>query len=400
MRYKVLPADTIYVDKFHLASEYLLAESELNRIIVLAAEYSVGGEFNLSDVKLFNTIHDEVYGDMDIYRNIHLPYLHNVKPFFDWMVKELEDNSLYAVIKGRQLSYTNFQEVLHNCIIDPTKPCVSIRRPHLSAEDVIAGVTAKEEVINRFECIDYDLFNHYTEKIMSEGEYNINMGDNRDYDTNEIKRFIEYAIVESLVGDFFPAARKDIYKFHNEGVERTIKDFAKSEAYQTALPIYEKLCDKLVPSGGPAKTKGGEFLRGVMRIIYHMYNDGDSFVSFMARQTSFWAFVNCVNTIISNKENYQLYQDIIPEVEKKRNQGYTKLCIENDADGWLIIDMVLFAIRYVETEEGKSDNTEEKYIGGYWGGNKETVVIDFISPLHETISGYDNWVPNLEDQFC
>ena len=31
MRYKVLPADTIYVDKFHLASEYLLAESTFNR---------------------------------------------------------------------------------------------------------------------------------------------------------------------------------------------------------------------------------------------------------------------------------------------------------------------------------------------------------------------------------
>ena len=260
------------------------------------------------------------------------------------------------------------------------------------------------ESIERYQPVEYNLFNEYTEKILSEGEYPIHSGDGRDYDSNEIKRFVEYAMVESLVCDFFPSARKDVYRFHKEGVDRTISDFDKSVAYQTALPAFKKLCDELVPSGGPAKTKGGEFLRGVMRIIYHIYNDGDNPTSIMARQTSFWAFVNCFHTIISTTDNYKLFQEIIPEEEKKLKgprwqESTCKVYIENDLEGWLLIDMVLFAIRYVETEEGKSDNFEEKYISGYYGGHREMVQIDFIGPLGDTLGFYDCWVPDLRNQY-
>ena len=171
-------------------------------------------------------------------------------------------------------------------------------------------------------------------------------------------------------------------------------------AYQTALPAFKKLCDELGPYAGPAKTKGGEFLRGVMRIIYHIYNDGDNPTSIMARQTTFWAFVNCFHTIISTTDNYKLFQEIIPEEEKKLKgprweESTCKVYIENDLEGWLLIDMVLFAIRYVETEEGKETNVTIK--GYAW--NEKEVRTDFISPLGDTLGFYDCWVPDLRNQY-
>lgn len=409
-KYTVLPADTIYIGNFHLAPQYLQAKSDfvdtdwvnerssghlgwrnsktgdwlydatyrdlLNKqtIIVLSSEYKEGDCFYLTDVSLTTTIVDVVYGQMDIYRDIDLPYIHNIEPFFNWMYKEIENNSKYRIIRNHSISFSNFQEILHNYLYDERKPIKSFR---LSNKD------GKSREIDTFEPIDYDVFCRHCENILAKNNYRgVLTTQDRDYNNSELLAFIEYAMVESLVSDFFPSARKEINEFHQSGIERCFDKMKKCETFQNAEPIFEELCKKLVSEDGTCETKGGEFLRGVMKFMYHMFNDGDSPIS-LNREGSFWAFVNCFYTIISSNENYSLYMDIIsPEQKKTFSEHNTgRISIENDMDPWMVINMLLFAVRYVETEEGKLPNTElDLYCKKF--------IPNFIEPIGNYISYY------------
>ena len=380
MLYKVLPADTIYIDKFHIDTKYLLAQSDDNRIIVLSSEYKEGDTFSSDDVSLAYTITDEVYGDMSIYRNIHLPYLHNLKPFFDFMALQLKENEDYKIAEGICFYTETFIEILHTWMQDPEKP-ITISR--------INRKTGEYTPIQTFDSIEYELFNQTLAKIITENKYDFIV----DYDNwgqNEIKSFVKYAIIEALVGEFFPSIRSEIYRFHSDCINSVIEDLNSSEDYPKKE--LQELFDKLVPSSGPSNTKAGEFVRGIGRIEYRMYNDCDNPIDYGASKASFWSLVNCFDIIISSKENYALYQSIIPETQKSRRRGYTKIYLQNEWDSWQFINMARFAIKYAETEEGKSPNLVEKYIDGTY----KKVKLDIISPSHERLSSYDNYVPDLE----
>jgi hypothetical protein len=296
----------------------------------------------------------------------HLPYIGNLKPFLDWMKVQIQENPMYTIASNTTFEADTIREILHSWMIDPTKPTIRHKR--------------NGEQVRTFETIDYDVFKEAFNLIVEGEKYAFIETDDSHY-TPELLEYIKYAMVESMVCDFFQTARKEIFKYHNDTVGIIWQGLCHNEAYPG-----EKLCevsDKIVPEDGKASTKAGEFMRAIGKIVYHIANDGDNPSNYAARQAQFWSMVHCYNTIISSNANYKLFLSIITEEEKKRCRGCDySIYFSSEIDDYTIINLANFALAYVETAEGKEENE-----------------IDCIKPIHKNIDWYDGWIPRFENLY-
>jgi hypothetical protein len=296
----------------------------------------------------------------------HLPYIGNLKPFLDWMKVQLQENPMYTIASNTLFEVDTIREILHTWMIDPTKPTIRHKR--------------NGDKVHTFESIDYDLFNEAFNLLVEGEKYAFIETNDRHY-TPELLDYIKYAMIESMVGDFFQSVRKEIFEYHNDGTDRVWQGICHNDNYPG-----KTLCDlstKLVPESGKAATKAGEFLRGFGKVIYHIANDGDNPTNYAARQVQFWAMVNCYNTIISSNANYKLFLSIITEEEKKRCRGCDySIYFSSEIDEYTIINLANFALAYSETAEGREANE-----------------IDCIDPIHKNIDWYDSWIPRFENLY-
>ena len=299
----------------------------------------------------------------------HLPYIENLKPFLDWMKIQLQENSMYKMASSSQFELSTIREILHTWMLDPNQPVIRHKR--------------NGEEVHTFRCIENNLFDATFDNIVADNDYPFIVKDTSHYRSYEpeLLSYIKYSLVESLVCDFFQSVRKQVFHYHNDGVERIVKGLRDTTLYSE--DELEKLSLEYYQSHGPAQTKAGEFLRGVGKVMYHIYNDGDNPTNYAARDSQFWAMVNCCNTIVSSSANYQLYLSIITDEEKKRwHGGDYQIYFSSEVDQYTIINLVNFAIAYTKTAEGREEN-----------------IIDCITPIHKNIDWYDEWIPSLEKHY-
>jgi hypothetical protein len=302
------------------------------------------------------------------------PILKNLRFFLEDMANQIENNNEFSTVKDFQFSINMLEEVLGIIIIDPTQPEVRTR----FKKDGTAVVIKKE----LFQNVEYHLIGEEIKKYQNLFSF-INTYEHDRY--TGIQEVIAYAFVEKMAHNFFDLTNVDT-SWRNEHVNYVIELLNKNTEFDNDK--FEEACKGLVPDNGPANTIGGELGRGIMKILYRMWNDGDDPTAYTA---SFWALINCWEIAL---QNYDIYMSSLPADRKnqetrKGNWKPDRLCICGELDPWMLIDLMHFFHHFITTEEGKQPNLKDG-----------KPIWNIIEPHFESVDRYDRQVPyNYENEY-
>lgn len=297
------------------------------------------------------------------------PILENLRFFLEDMANQIENNNEFSTVKDFQFYVNMLEEVLGIIIIDPTKPETRTR----FKKDETTVVLKKE----LFENVEYHLIGEEIKKCQNLFSF-INTYEHDNY--TQMQGVIAYAFIEKMAYNFFDLTNVDT-SWRTEHVNYVIELLNKHPEFDNDK--FEKVCKGIVPGHGPANTIGGELGRGIMKILYRMWNDGDDPTAYTA---SFWALINCWQIAL---ENYPIYMASLPAERKLQDENSRKgqwkpdkLCISGELDTWMLIDLMHFFHHFITTEEGKQSNIED---------NKP--IWDIIEPHHDSVEQYYMSVP-------
>lgn len=358
MQYEVLKAD-------EAEDKYLQAKSQEDDsiILVLSSEFIEGAIISSDD--LIEQIVNHLDCDIKVHRNIHLPYLHNIIPFLDFVAKRLQEEE-FALLKGNTFLKSDVIDILHNYIMNLEKP----------VERYVIGEDGIGKTINTYEKYNCDELDEFLGDLDNYKFIEVRDGYGYSSNRNEVNSFVKISILESLMGEFFPVVASANIKWHRSAVNRIIKDLEKSKDYNRE--VMQNLFEKLVPKHGKASTKAGEFIRALGKIEYHLYNDGDYPANYNGRKSVYWAIINCFYSVISDNKAYDILREVLPEFYKQLPRLFLDNCMESD----IFIVLSLFAVKYAETEEGNKENDK-----------------DFTEPFYEKLEYYSDWAPDFEKQY-
>jgi hypothetical protein len=332
--------------------------TDINRLISIGTDTCK--VFCYSDNKTYELPSDVFVSKYDAKK----PILENLRFFLEDMENQIENNNEFSTVKDFQFYSSTLVEVLGNIIIDPTKP--EVRRRF--KKDGTAVVIKKE----LFQNVEYHLLGEEIKKYQNLFSF-INYEHDRYTDMQEV---IVYAFIEKMAYNFFDLTNIDT-SWHNEHVNYVIDYLNKNPEFDNDK--FEEACKGLVPDNGPANTIGGELGRGIMKILYRMWNDGDDPTAYTA---SFWSLINCWEIAL---QNYSIYMASLPadrknqETRGKGNWKPDRLCICGELDPWMLIDLMYFFHHFITTEEGKQSNLKNG-----------KPIWNIIEPHFESIERYDS----------
>ena len=300
------------------------------------------------------------------------PILENLRFFLENVEYQVKHNRDFSTAEYFQFSKCTIEEVLGLFIIDPTKPETRHRINKGSGEPV---KITKELYQN----VEYHIIGETLDKLAT---FFPNLIDTYEHSNcTQIQEVISYAFIERMAKDYFHLDNVDT-TWHNNHVNYVIELLNKNSEFNNEK--FEEACKGIVPSAGPADTIGGELGRGIMKILYRMWNDGDDPTSYAS--ASFWALINCWQIAL---ENYDIYMASLPadrknqeETRKKGQFKPDKLYVSGELDPWMLIDLMYFFNHFITTEEGKQSNLKNG-----------KPIWDIIEPHFERVEWYDRSVP-------
>jgi hypothetical protein len=298
------------------------------------------------------------------------PILQNLRFFLESMANQIENNNEFSTVNRFQFSINTLVEVLGIIIIDPTQPET---RTRLKRDGT--PVILKKEL---FRNVEYGLIGEEIKKLQDLFSFI----DTYEHSNNtQIQEVIAYAFVEKMAHNFFDLTNVDT-SWRTEHVNYVIDLLNKHPEFDNDK--FETACKGLVPNHGPADTIGGELGRGIMKVLYRMWNDGDDPTAYVS--ASFWALINCWQIAL---ENYSIYMASLPAERKQQDENRRKgqwkpdkLCICGELDPWMLVDLIHFFHHFITTEEGKQSNIKDG-----------KPIWDIIEPHYESVEWYDKSVP-------
>lgn len=317
-----------------------------------------------------NTEH-ELPSDVNVTPYNHKkPILQNLRFFLEDIQYQIQNNKDFSTTGSFQFCINTMEEVLGIIIIDPSKP--ETRTKH--KRDGTPVVIEKE----LFQNVEY----HQIKEEIKKFSHLFDFIDTYEHSNNtQIQEVIAYAFIEKMAYQFFDLHNVDT-SWRNENVNYVIEMLDKHPEFDNDK--FEKACKGIVPDHGPADTIGGELGRGIMKVLYRMWNDGDDPTAYVS--ASFWALINCWEIAL---QNYSIYMASLPAERKQQDEDRKKgqwkpdrLCICGELDPWSLVDLMHFFHHFITTEEGKQSNIKDG-----------KPIWNIIEPHYDSVERYDRSVP-------
>lgn len=303
---------------------------------------------------------------MELNNSKRKPSIENIKNFLDWISIKFKEDPDFRKIYEMGIMYSK-EEFMQFFEIFLHKDTFNMH-PRKSLDGKMDNVA----VYDRYE--SSDILEAFENAIGNEHLSFISETYAPSY--SHILNFVFYATLEALFDEYF-IGKVNNRNYHKDEVKRTCEILNKANSTDYPYDTFNTLFKKYVPENGISSTQGGEYIRGMMKILYHLYNDGDNPITYGYRKVAFWSYVNCMYVI---SKNYDLFlKSVVPPnyIDKGISEMPPAFYHDNDLCPFNLMSMIKFGINYIETENGKLTNendflepvTEHFYNEGYFYSN-------------------------------